>query len=257
LTTGCIPDLSKLSFVDRRIDLSGSLPGGATDLRQLHGLNNVNLPDPSQQLAPAPQGNMGSATSSFTSGVSKPGSIHFSILEPSTIFHLILGQPAELVVIQLPEFGFNFFYRQQFPIIGPLVGTFAGGVGATINLRIGYDTQGLSDFLASHNAASLAEGFFFDTKDAAGQLMDVATLHAEIAVGAALSAFFFSFGVEGGITADIHFLWSDLNGDGKVRFDELLANLLANAGDPLAVFDIRGQLGLFLRAYITIDLGFF
>src|SRR5262249_2281712 len=98
------------------------------------------------------------------------------------------------------------------------------------------------------------EGFFFDPKDAAGNPLPVATLHAEIAVGAAISLALISAGVEGGISADIRFLWNDLNGDGKVRLDELKSNILANSGNPLAVFDISGELDLFMRAYVTINL---
>ena len=39
-----------------------------------------------------------------------------------------------------------------------------------------------------------------------------------------------------------------------MRFDELKANLLANGYYPLAVFDITGELDLFLRAYVEINL---
>ncbi|TMD63407.1 MAG: hypothetical protein E6I84_15740, partial [Chloroflexi bacterium] len=42
-----------------------------------------------------------------------------------------------------------------------------------------------------------------------------------------------------------------------MRLSEMLANILANAGNPLAVFDISGVLTFFLRAYITLSLGFF
>ena len=82
------------------------------------------------------------------------------------MINMLFGKPVTLVEITLPELTFNFSYMQDFPIIGPLVGTFEGGIGATIDLRIGYDTQGLSDFIASKNAAALFDGFFFDTKDA-------------------------------------------------------------------------------------------
>src|SRR5205814_2063852 len=175
------------------------------------------------------EGAMGKSTSSFTKGVTKPGAIYFKLLEPGTIFKLILGQPADIVVVQLPEFGFNFFYRQQFPIIGPLVGTFAGGVGATVSLAFGYDTAGLSEFVSTHNPASLFKGFFISAVDpVTGADRPEATLHAEIAVGAALSLGFVSAGVEGGISADIFFNLSDLDHDGKVRLDELKSNVLAN-----------------------------
>ena len=118
--------------------------------------NFKNISLPTSLPSTSTQGATGSATKEFTSGVTKPGSIYFKLLEPATIFKLILGQPADIVIVQLPELGFNFLYRQQFPIIGPLVGTFSGGIGATLSLAVGYDTLGLTQFIASGNAASSA-----------------------------------------------------------------------------------------------------
>ncbi|MEP7335491.1 MAG: calcium-binding protein, partial [Actinomycetota bacterium] len=266
-SSGCVVDLRKLSFIDNRLNIGGSdlgAPNGSggdstPDIRKIGNFGN--LGNALQHLAlpsAATEGTPGSSTSSFTAGVTKPGSIKFNLLEPSTIFKLILGQPATIVTIQLPEFGFNFLYRQQFPIIGPLVGTFAGGLGGTINLAFGYDTAGFSAFASTHNAASLLKGFFIYAGDpTTGADRPEATLHAEIAVGAALSLAVVTVGVEGGISADIFFNLSDLDHDGKVRLDELGSNVLANGGNPLAVFDISGILQFFLRAYFTLDLGFF
>src|SRR5262249_35132543 len=84
--------------------------------------------------------------------------------------------------------------------------------------------------------------------------LPLATLDATIAVGAGIDLGLIKAGVEGGITINIHFSWDDLNGDGLVRFSELAANILANNGDPLAVFDIDCRMQLFLRPYVTIDL---
>src|SRR5260370_6023585 len=180
--------------------------------------------------------------------------MYFRVLKACNVIGLLMGKPATLAEVTFPSFGFTFFYRQEFPIIGPLVGTFAGGISAQINLRIGYDTQGLADFLASHNAASLLAGFFFDKLDAMSKPLHFAVLHAEIAVGAAIDLGLIQAGVEGGIAANIFFDWSDLNNDNKVRLSEMLDNILANGGDPLAVFDITGDIELFLRAYVTINL---
>jgi len=199
--------------------------------------------------------NVGPASSEFSHGVSQEGGIDFPILDnPSILFNLLLGKSIKLVEITLPELSFNFFYRQSFPIIGPLVGTFAGGFSAKLDLRLGYDTYGLQQFIATGNAADLIEGFFFDTKDAAGNPLPLATLEATIAVGAGIDLGLIKAGVEGGITITIHFSWDDLDGDGLVRFSEMAANVLANGGNPLAVFDIDGDMQLFLRAYVTIDL---
>src|SRR5439155_14498777 len=163
-----LPDPTQWSFFTNPLNGVGL---GNTDISKLGDLSSLQVPAGLPDALT--EGSVGSATAEFTSGVQGSASIDFPILKASNVLNLLMGKAATLAEVTLPQFGFNFFYRQQFPIIGPLVGTFAGGIGATINLRIGYDTQGLSDFLASHNAASLAEGFFFDTKDAAGQLMDV------------------------------------------------------------------------------------
>src|SRR5262249_31923497 len=52
----------------------------------------------------------------------------------------------------------------------------------------------------------------------------------------------------------IFFNFSDLDHDGKIRLDEMKSNILANSGNPLAVFDITGVLEFFLRAYVEINL---
>jgi hypothetical protein len=187
------------------------------------------------------QGSPSSATSSFTSGVTQPGSIDFAILKPENIFKLILGQPdVTLVTVNLPKMGFNFLYRQQFPIIGPLVGTFAGGVGGGIDMGFGYDTRGLSEFLTTHSPVDLLDGFFLTDLDASGVDKAEAFLTAQIAVGAAISLGFASAGVEGGIQATIDFNFADLDNDGKIRILELGALLEANSFNPLAVFDVAG-----------------
>jgi len=72
-----------------------------------------------------------------------------------------------LSMVELPEFGFEFFYRQVIPIVGPLVGTFSGKIGGTLDLGFGYDTLGLQQFLATDNPAFLLNGFFINDIDPA------------------------------------------------------------------------------------------
>ena len=246
------PDPHKWAFFDQAFSLGGF--GGAGGLSNFNNASlPSNLPTPQMEGTPSP------AATEFGQALGDPpgqdAAFDFPILtNPSILFNLILGKPVTLVEITLPELTFNFEYRQQFPIIGPLVGTFAGGIGATIDLRFGYDTLGLQELFSSGNAADLVDGFFFDTKDAQGNPLPVATLTATIAVGAAISLVLVSAGVEGGITATIHFNWDDLNGDGKVRLKEMAANIVANGGNPLAVFDINGNIQLFMDAYVEINL---
>ncbi|MEX2149864.1 MAG: LEPR-XLL domain-containing protein [Steroidobacteraceae bacterium] len=241
-----IPDL----LVNNPISL------GLPDLRSLKNLKNVSVPS---ITPPAPAG--GSKTQRFTSGVTQPGSIDFPILKPESIIKLLLGQPdVTLVTVELPEFGFDFFYRQEFPIFGPLVGFFGGGVSGTIDLGFGYDTRGLTQFLDTNNPATLLNGFFltdidFDT----GFDRPEATLSAQISVGAGISFGLVKAGVEGGIDFSIEFNLADLDNDGKVRVGELAANVAANLGEfgplaPLAIFDVQGIVQFFMRAFLEINL---
>ena len=244
-----IPNPNEWAFFDSPLNVGL----GSTDLSNMPDLSSLNVPD--SLPAPSIEGAEGAATSEFANAIDPTPNFDFPLLDhPSSIINLLFGKPVTLVEIQLPELSFSFTYMQDFPIIGPLVGTFEGGIGAKLDLRLGYDTQGISDFIQSKDPASLLEGFFFDPHDANGNPLPVATLTAEIAVGAAIDLGLIKAGVEGGITATILFNWDDLNNDGKVRLDELKANILANGGDPLAVFDITGELDLFLKAYVTIDL---
>ena len=236
--------------------ISLGLPGSVSDLRSLKNLKNVSLPPINP---PAPAG--GSKTQRFTAGVTQPGSIDFPILKPENIIKLLLGQSdVTLVTVELPEFGFEFFYRQEFPIIGPLVGFFGGGVSGSIDLGFGYDTRGLTQFLDTNNPATLLNGFFltdidFDT----GFDRPEATLKAEIAVGAGISLGLIKAGVEGGIDFTVEFNLADLDNDGKVRVGELAANVAANLGEfgplaPLAIFDVEGIVQFFMRAFVEINL---
>ena len=158
------------------------MPGDAPDISALHDLDHVALPG----SLPSPStegGDIPDAANEFSHGVSQEGGIDFPILDnPSILFNLLLGKPVKLVEITLPELTFSFFYRQSFPIIGPLVGTFAGGFSAKLDLRLGYDTYGLQQFISTGDPAELIEGFFFDTKDAAGNPQPLATLSHDRAV---------------------------------------------------------------------------
>ena len=144
----------------------------------------------------------------------------------------------------VPELSFNFYYMQEFPIIGPLVGTFDGGLGAKLDLRLGYDTQGLADFIASGNPAELIDGFFFDTQTGdRSNPLPVATLDGRDRrrrgdrprpdQGRRRGRHHGRRSRSPGTTS---------NNDGKVRLDEMASNILANGGDPLAVFDISGEM---------------
>src|SRR5262249_29234055 len=121
----------------------------------------------------------------------------------------------------------------------------------SLQMGFGYDTRGIAEFVTTHNPADLLDGFFINDLDPkTGQDRPEATLTAQIAVGAGLDLGIASVGVEGGIQAIINFNFDDLDHDGKIRILELGALLEANDFNPLAIFDVSGEIDLFLRAYV-------
>lgn len=232
-----------------RIDLS--LPNLNKNTFKSVNFKNMSLSAPSQQGSGG-----GQAVTRFQSGVTSGGSFQFNLFDPATIFSLIMGQDdVTLFTAELPEFGFNFFYKQKFPIFGPLTASLGGGVGGTIDLGFGYDTRGLQQFIGSFNPAALINGFFLNDLDPiTGEDRPEATLTASIVASAQLDFLIASAGVEGGVDINIFFNLADLDHDGKIRFDEMAANLAANSFNPLSVFDTSGVAEFFLRAFIEINL---
>ncbi|HSB85601.1 MAG TPA: hypothetical protein VLD86_04800, partial [Ilumatobacteraceae bacterium] len=69
------------TFIDKKFALGG-LGNFGGDLRKVPNLNDISLPNPGDADFSAQP----STTQSFTSGITKPGSIEFPILKPETIF---------------------------------------------------------------------------------------------------------------------------------------------------------------------------
>jgi hypothetical protein len=173
--------------------------------------------------------------------VQQQGGIDFPILDnPSILFNLLLGKPVKLVEITLPELGFNFFYRQSFDH-RPARRTFAGGSGrsstcASATTRTACSSSSRRATRPSSSRASSS------TRRTQGHPLPLAQLNATIAVGRNRPR-----PDQGGSRGRHHHhrLQDDLNGDGLVRFSEMAANVLANSNNPLAVFDITGDMQLF------------
>ena len=60
--------------------------------------------------------------------------------------------------------------------------------------------------------------------------------------------------MRGGIEVTFDFDLNDVNDDGKVRVSEIIANAQQ---DPRCIFDISGEISLFLEAFLKMDLFFF
>ena len=183
--------------------------------------------------------------------------VQFPLFEdPSNIFKLITGETVDLIQWDIPRVELGFSYDQTFyPIPGiPLGVTVGAGVDFFADFQIGFDTRGLFggeapslESFKTLSPGSLLDGLhFIDRRD--GVDIDELGFGIEATVGASLEIpGIASAGIEGGIRADVYANWFDPNEDGKIYLDEL-ARIVDRIGVQ-CVFDIRGEVSAFLRAY--------
>lgn len=192
--------------------------------------------------------------------VSDAGSLrNFSIPifdNPAELFNLFIGEPVRLVEWRMPTFKFKFTYTQKIPIYPPLYAQFGGSIGAEIKIGFGYDTFGIQKFIASEdkNFLDILDGFYVIDFDANGNEQPELSLTGEIFAGASINLLVVEIGVKGGVSVTFNFDLNDVNDDGKVRVSEIIANAQQ---DPRCIFDISGEISLFLEAYLKVDLFFF
>ncbi len=180
---------------------------------------------------------------------------------PSNIFKLFTGEKADIIQWKIPKLELNVPFKMRFgPIpvpLSPLYATFGANLNAFAQFSIGFDTRGIA------KTGNFLDGFYFgDLADVtSGADIDEFGLGFEATVGAAIDLKFASAGIEGGVRANIGLNWNDLDKDGKIYLDEL-ADLFTlkpspvNENDPpgLCVFDARGSIDAFVRAYYDIAL---
>jgi len=188
----------------------------------------------------------------------------FPVFEnPASLFGLLMGQDVELIGFDSGPLTLGFSWRQSFgPVYAPppVMITLSGSASVTARFIAGLDTKGIRHAIeaatdgTSVNAISLLDGLYFKTADSSGTAVPVVTLTGEIAAGAEVSVVVLKVGIEGGVRLTVGFSWNDPNNDGKFRTSEFLQALLVN---PICLFTTSGQLSVFLRVYITIDLFLF
>ncbi len=182
---------------------------------------------------------------------------------PASLFGLLLGQDVELISFDSGPLTLGFSWRQSFgPVYAPppVMITLAGSASVSARFIAGLDTKGIRHAIEAAtdgtdlNAVSLLDGLYFKTADENGNAVPVVKLTGEIAAGAQVSVVILKVGIEGGVRLTVGFHWNDPDGDGKFRTSEFLQALLIN---PICLFTTSGQLSVFLRVYITIDLFLF
>jgi Ca2+-binding RTX toxin-like protein len=183
----------------------------------------------------------------------------FPALEnPKSLFGLLMGKDVELVCFDSGPLSLGFTMSESFgPVYAPppVMIVLSGSANVTAHIVAGFDTYGLRTAIADHDAGTLAraadflDSLYFKTVDASGKPIPVLQFTGTIAAGAAVSAVIITVGVEGGISLTVSFYWNDPNNDGKFRFREFLATALRN---PICLFNVGGELDLFLKVFITI-----
>ncbi len=173
------------------------------------------------------------------------------LTDPLSALQLLTGNASavNLFVWQLPSFSFTFAKSWHFPLIGvPFVNIGADlGISftASLNVTIGYDTLGITEFLSSHNPLFLEDGFYIlDTQPQV-------TLDASISIGASLDLTLLRAGVTGTLHGEITMMLYDSTGTGKVRLDQILSEI---EHDPLEIFVFTGEIDLTISAFVWIGI---
>ena len=164
----------------------------------------------------------------------------------------------DLVLYDMPTLEIGFTYLSPtIPIIGPLGAVLSGTVGAKIHFAFGYDTTGLKKFVDTHDPADLLTGLFVSDRanpDGTGADVPEVVLQAGIEAFGAINVVIASAGVGGGIFATIDMNLHDPNNDGRLRIDEILADLKRG---PLCLFDMTGKIDGVLSAFVKVGFSIF
>jgi Ca2+-binding RTX toxin-like protein len=182
------------------------------------------------------------------------GGLSFPILtDEMAIGKLLLGQNVDLFDYKVPQFKFDVSYEQFFPVLGPIGVKLGGKVGFGFLLDVGYDTQGLRDYLNSGatDPSKALNGFYLGAFDDAGEILTGAQLRAGIIAGVEVNIVIAKAGVDGDLTADLDFGLNPALADaeGKVRVGTITNTTISN------LFELSGELTAGLHAYLTVGIG--
>lgn len=210
---------------------------------------------------------MDSAASGGVSDSNTKAGFSFPIFDhPSSIFNLLMGGDIDLIRFDSGNITLGFSYSQQFgPVYAPppVLITISGSASVTARIIAGFDTYGLrkafEQIKAGQSAGtvtmSILNSLFLYTVDPTkndGKPVAVLSLQGELAAGAEVSVLIVSVGVEGGISLTVNFYWNDPDNDGKFRLSEFLAAAFNN---PICLFNVSGDLSVFLKVFVTIGIG--
>ena len=168
--------------------------------------------------------------------------LHLYFLDVQNDLRMLLGQPFDVLALELPEFVLPIEFQAKFPAwpIPPINIRIGLNAEFSADLSVGYDGFGV-------RTGNFYDGFYFGDREDVFVGPDIADfgLSVGVSLAALLDALIASAGVEGEIRADILANWRDLDGDGKVRLGELETILKTDGLE--CVFDLTGQFRAIVR----------
>jgi len=267
---GAIADLADSidSFADAGdvpLAVGGFKLGGSDDIRNsLFQLDSVDLGSLSKTIKPldtiltevknlaGSDPELQAQINTFLNGIQAPTGPQFPILtDPNEVFKLLLGQKAEFFQYTLPQLKFAFGFDVFFPILGPLGAELQGNLSAQLQLALGYDSTGITNFASSGDVGDIfADGFYIDNgadlNGPAGRKSG-AVLTTGIKAYGAINVGVASAGVGGGVESNIEVRLNDPVPDDKVYFSEF---------DPDCIFNpVQGEVLAGLDAFIKFGIG--
>ncbi|MBO9522222.1 MAG: hypothetical protein J7518_11850 [Nocardioidaceae bacterium] len=172
--------------------------------------------------------------------------------DPTLLFDLISGGDIPLVEFDSGPLTLGFQFQKSFgPIYAPPPVMMVIGGGASVSMRIaaGFDTYGIRRAIENGEAAQVLDSLYFKTVDKNGTPIPVVQFSGYLEAGASVSIGVLEVGVVGGIKLTVGFYWNDPNNDGKFRLFEFGA---AVANNPICLFNVGGELSLYIKVFVTI-----
>jgi len=183
----------------------------------------------------------------------------FPILKnPLGILQILTGTGnVDLFKYDMPQLKVSAPFQIPIPIIPPfLMGFFGGSIGAQMDFNFGFDSSGFK-------TGNPLDGFYVE--DTIGGVAGAAdpmeasifgTVEVGATIGISLGPVQLVAGAAGGLYVEIGLNLYDPNHDGRVYLPELVENI---SRGPEWLFDLQGEFGAYLRAFIKIELslGFF
>jgi Ca2+-binding RTX toxin-like protein len=260
---GSVAAIEGLNDIVGLTDLIASFSGNDNVLIQLGSLN-VNgdlrtdvLGDISVSLAGGPVvRNQDADLDKFLADVNTlgGGGLSFPLLtRPTAIGELFLGKDVNLIDYAPAPLALDFEFSQYFPVLGVVGVKLGGHVGLAFQFDIGFDTQGVRDFVAggSTDASKVFNGFYVRAFDDNSDPVTAFLLAAGVIAGVQANIGIANVGVDGDLTATVTFAFDsalDPDGDGKIRGDTLTSTPLGDLFDP------SGELTTGLRAYLEVGI---